>query len=179
MHLMIGVLLVVSWLLCRKMPKGKDNLFGSVIVPFYQISEGIFRLILKKVLKSEYVERLTEKLKVLYPNKEEKNLIRQYICYKISLTLTIIAAATLVSFAVIQGEKEQNSVTEIEREDYWGYEKEELLKVKTEGMQEQELAITVTERKYDNRQLSKVFKKTAQSLEQLILGENKSLDFPI
>lgn len=176
MHLVIGICFIAGWILCIRQPDGRDNIFGKTISPFYQMSEGIYRLADRWVRKSDYKERLLCRLKLLYPGREDELLIRQYICYKLSLVLIVIGTATLISFVLVQKEGEQSTVKTLEREDYWGTEKEELLQVETEGMNGQDITVQVSERKYSNKELAKILKKMAKSLEKTILGDNKSLD---
>lgn len=176
MHLVIGIMFLIGWMLCIRQPVGKDNIFGKPIRPFYQISEGLYTLTIRGMSKSDYLERLKNRLKILYPSQDEKQLVRQYICYKLSLVLVIIGAATLISFCLLQNEAEQSGIKSLERENYWGTEKEEVLQVETEGLEEQEIKVLVSERKYSNKELTKILKKMAQSLEKTILGDNESLD---
>lgn len=176
MHLIIGVIFLAGWILCIKKPMGKDNLFGKPIGPFYQISQGLYQMLYRYVNKSNYIERLKERLVILYPNKNINELVRQYICYKGSLVLAIICVATVISFALMGNEEKEASITKLTREDYWGMEKEELLKVETGGMEEQEITVTVPERKYTESELKKILEESAKSLEKTVLGENESLD---
>lgn len=178
MHLLIGILFLVGWILCMKMPNGKDNVFGKTIKPFYQISIGIWEVCYRFVEKNHYFLRIQEKLKILYPNKNEKELMKQYICYKSSLVFVILFAANLLSFVMVkQEDQEKQQVNQLERNTYWGMEKEEILDMEVEGVnKKEELRIKVSEQKYKQEEIPKILKKMATSLEKTILKGNKSLD---
>lgn len=177
MHLVIGIILCVWWLVCISQPDGKDNVFGKPICPFYQMSEGLYHVTYKLLKKSNYIERLTDRLKILYPNKEGKTLVRQFICYKGSLTIAIICVAVLVSYAVVQNESKETDLKQLKREDYWGEDTEKVLKVEADGVKDsEELTVTISARKHSKEQLQKIMKSMAESLEETVLGDNETLD---
>lgn len=178
MHLGIGAVFLLAWILCRKMPDGKKNLFGKPIKPCYQISCGIWRLV-KPVLKNNlYVNRLGKRLELLYPNKDKMEIVRQFLCYKCSLVLSVCILATVVSFIVVKKEGgEAKKVSSLKKNEFWGDEKSETLTMQTKGVKESgEITVVVPQQKYEKEEIPKLLKGSAKSLEKIILDKNKSLD---
>lgn len=176
MYVVIGCILFLWWFCCRNQPTGRNLMFGRTIPPFYQMSAGICQLFFRYAEDWEYMDRLSRRLDMLYPGRKGKSLAREFLCYKGSLVLTIFVAAMMLSIALLSVEREEQAVTGIEREEYWGEEKEENLTIQAEGVQQQDIVVMVPERKYDQEELASILEKMAQSLPDTILGENSSLD---
>lgn len=178
MHVIIVIIFIISWLCNLRKPDGKGNVFGNTIKPFYQISGGIWSVFSRLSEQHNYFLRLKDRLMILHPNKDGKELIKQYICYKTSLVLVILFAANLVSFVMVMQEgKEEGAVNQLARDSYWGMEREELLQMEVEGTgKKEDLRITVSEQKYEKEEIPKILEKMAESLEKSILKSNQSLD---
>lgn len=178
MQIIVLVMFIIIWIICRKESVDKDNLFGKPIGPFYQIGSKIWKILERYVSKSDYIKKLREKLMRIHITMDGQELVKQYICHKITLVLTIVFVATILSMVIVQQEKEaKTDVTKLKKDSYWGEEKEEVLYMNVEGSKEkEEVKITVPEQKYDEKEMQEVFKKMASKVEKLILKDNKSLD---
>lgn len=179
MHIAVGIVFLVAWMLCRKMPDGKKNMFGKPIKPCYQISCGLWSIINPVLKNNIYVNRLEEKMQILYPNKNKKEVVRQFLCYKCSLVFTICILALVISFIVVKKENAAaDRVSSLEKEGFWGSEKEELLAFEVDGLEKSEkITVTVPQQKYEKKEISKILKRASKSLEKMILNKNKSLDY--
>lgn len=176
MHIIIGLLFITGWIVCIRMPTGQKNIFGKPIAPLYQLGYGLWRVFARCVEKTNYVNRLGDRLVVLFPNYKRKKLVEEYICYKLSLVLLILFVANILSGVMVMQENKRNQkVNQLERDSYWGMEKEEVLEVETEELKE-EISVTVSEQKYRKEEIPKLLEKEAASLEKIILNKNKSLD---
>lgn len=68
------------------------------------------------------------------------------------------------------------SVDEVERNSYGKGKKTEELLVKDKEQELGEISVEVTERIYDDQDISQILKQVTKKIDSLILGENKSLD---
>ena len=176
-HIWIGMLFVAGWILCHKMPDGKTNIFGKAIKPFYQMSAGVWRGLHKYFEATNYCKRLKERLEVLHPADAGKDLVGQYVCYKGSIVLTLLFIATLISGILVYQERGDNALVDtIDRDSYWGTEKEEVLQLEAEGMEKEEVSVLVPEQKYSQEEIPQLLNEMADSLETIILEDNASLD---
>lgn len=152
-----------------------EHMFGKPVQPFYRISCGLWGVIGRRVRKSAYFRRLEERFDILYPNYKKEDIAREYICYKCSITIMILTAALFFGLVFFAKGEQRTAVDTIQREEYWGQEKEEVLQMETDGLA-QEVAIQVPQRQYKEADIAKVLEKMGSSLEKAILRNNVSLD---
>ena len=123
-------------------------------------------------------QRLQQELTSLSQN--GKSAVKDYYVRKISVSLTVLTAGimlTLVSFAAyISGG--QNTGTELlARPGYREGDRKEALTVQVDGEDTaQQMEITVQERKYTDQEKQKLLDQALQKLDELLPGENESLD---
>lgn len=150
-----------------------EELFGKPLQPFYGFACRMWKLFGKKISKTAYFNKLKERFEILYPNYKKDELVRIYICYKCSITIGILCGAFVIGAICFATGNEK--IASIEREDYWGEEKEEVL-VMASKEEEQEVTVPVPAKAYQEEEIVSVLEKLAGSLEQTILKNNESLD---
>lgn len=156
----------------------KERMFGRNVPVFYSLACIVWKLIEGYVVKTSYISRLQERFDKLYPDKNKSELVKQYMCYKLSLVLMIICTAVIMGFVLWCSNQDRVEVVDtIKRNEYWGQQKEESMLVEVEGEKgQQAVTIMVPERKYAEDEMEGLLEEMAQSLEKTILMENASLD---
>lgn len=109
-----------------------------------------------------------------------QSAVREYYARKAELAITAavigIVLAGLCFFTELRDERGLRDQM-LERPGYGAGDKNEELNVRVEGEEEaQSLEITVQERKYTDEEKDRLFAQAAAELEQIVPGENKSLD---
>lgn len=123
-------------------------------------------------------QRLQQELISL--SREGKSAVRNYYVRKISASLAVMTAGamlTLVSFAVYMGSRNNAGTKLLERPGYGEGDRKEELTVQVDGEDEaQQMEITVQERKYTDQEKQELLDRALQELDELLPGENESLD---
>ncbi len=111
---------------------------------------------------------------------EGKAAVRNYYIRKISVLLAVIFAGLLLSllgWIVHMTVPEEEVAQLLSRPGYGEGDRREALRVQVEGEQTaRELEITVQERKYTDQEKQKLLDQALQNLDQVLPGENSSLD---
>lgn len=97
---------------------------------------------------------------------------------KMGLIFLAVGAAALLVFWMDNTQpfpQDENGSSVVSRNSQGQGEREEKLKVRI-GDTEENMTITVGEQEYTQEQLDKVFREAGEQLEELVLGENESLD---
>ncbi len=122
-------------------------------------------------------QRLHEELTAL--SGEGKSAVRDYYVRKLSLSLTVLLAGLAlsgVSLAVSVACRDDATTRILQRPGYGEGDRKEALTVQADGEEPQELEVTVQERKYTDREKQELLDRAAQELDELLPGENGSLD---
>lgn len=111
---------------------------------------------------------------------EGKAAVRNYYIRKISVLLAVIFAGLLLSllgWIVHMTVPEEEVAQLLSRPGYGEGDRREALRVQVEGEQTaRELEITVQERKYTDQEKQRLLDQALQNLDQVLPGENSSLD---
>lgn len=97
---------------------------------------------------------------------------------KMGLIFLAVGAAALLVFWMDNTQpfpQDENGSSVVSRNSQGQGEREEKLKVRI-GDTEENMTVTVGEQEYTQEQLDKVFREAGEKLEELVLGENESLD---
>lgn len=97
---------------------------------------------------------------------------------KMGLIFLAVGAAALLVFWMDNTQpfpQDENGSSVVSRNSQGQGEREEKLKVRI-GDTEENMTVTVGEQEYTQEQLDKVFREAGEQLEELVLGENESLD---
>lgn len=95
------------------------------------------------------------------------------VWYKLILGLTVVIALSMI----IKDFNGRSDIREIQRNTYGKGDRTEEYEVTVNGKLEKELvSVEVKERKYTSLEIQKIFKQAMEELDEIILGENKSLD---
>lgn len=97
---------------------------------------------------------------------------------KMGLIFLAVGAAALLVFWMDNTQpfpQDENGSSVVSRNSQGQGEREEKLKVRI-GDTEENMTVTVGEQEYTQEQLDKVFREAGEMLEELVLGENESLD---
>ena len=94
--------------------------FTKKIWPFHIIAEKIYQFIRRTKIGEGYFDRLGEDLKILYPQNENTQILKQYISYKIMCVLIFVFAVILLFFVYSFALKEDISLSELKRQNYYG-----------------------------------------------------------
>lgn len=134
----------------------------------------------KRCQKKETGRKLREELRLLYPAGGEERF-RRYQVEKLSgLLLVCFAAAVLGGLIRISGGMEQRLTEDgwLRRNSYGEGEADVRLKGQAAGTEgwEQEVELTVSERRYTRQELEEKVPQVRAFLEQEIRGENETLD---
>ncbi len=122
-------------------------------------------------------QRLQQELTAL--SREGKSAIRDYYIRKVTVSLAVLAAGVVLSgvcLAAYAGSGKEDVTKVLERPGYGEGDRKEALKVQVEGGEEQDLEITVQERKYTDREKQELLDRAVRELDGLLPGENESLD---
>lgn len=130
--------------------------------------------------KKEAGLRLREELQLLYPAGAEERF-RRYQVEKLSgLLLVCFAAAVIGGLIRISGGMEQRLTEDgwLRRNSYGEGEADVRLKGQVGGIEgwEQEVELTLSERRYTGQELDEMIPQVRAALEQEIQGENETLD---
>jgi hypothetical protein len=109
----------------------------------------------------------------------KKSSVRAYYVKKVSLFLLVLMVGILISlvgFLVSFLNRGEMVTQSIGRPGYGEGDRKEALTVQIEGSDEEELEITVQERKYTDAQKQELLDQALEELDTLILGENETLD---
>ncbi len=129
-------------------------------------------------MKSYVNPLVREKLKGLYPGKEEKRLVEEYYKRKIKLSLLTAGAGLLlgtVSFIGGRGNKIFSEHGEILREAYDGNKLEIPAVAHSKQFGDVDIDIVVDQRTYNGEEREEAFEKTQKWLKQVMPGTNESL----
>ncbi len=129
-------------------------------------------------MKSYVNPLVREKLKGLYPGKEEKRLVEEYYKRKIKLSLLTAGAGLLlgtVSFIGGRGNKIFSEHGEILREAYDGNKLEIPAVAHSKQFGDVDIDIVVDQRTYNGEEREEAFDKTQKWLKQVMPGTNESL----
>lgn len=111
---------------------------------------------------------------------EGKTAVRNYYVRKVSVLLMVLFAGLLFSFlglAIYMAVPEREMAQLLNRPGYGEGDRKEALRVQVEGEENtRELEITVQERKYTDQEKQKLIDQALQNVEQVLPGENRSLD---
>ncbi len=154
----------------REQKKKRGNIFEKM---------GVFLVDLFKLDQpGKGKQRLQQELISL--SRGGRAAVRSYCVRKVSATLAVLTAGviiTLVSFAVYLSGREDTGTEAIRRPGYGEGDRQEELTVQVDGGDtEQQLEITVQERKYTDREKQEILDRAIQKLDELLPGENESLD---
>lgn len=136
---------------------------------------------------------LTEHLKLDRPGKGKQDLqqelisvyaggretVKTYYVKKVKLILLIIAGGMLLILASLFMRQQSGGEVECQRLQRPGYgegDRKEALAVQIDGEEVQEFEITVQERQYTEQEKQELIERSLQRLEELLPGENESLD---
>lgn len=154
-----------------------EHMFDAPVPGFYGLACILWKAVEKPLLKTSYMKSLQERFGVLYPYADKKEVIKQYTCHKLSIVLLLlVVSAAMGIFLWYRGLDDTQVVDTIQRNEYWGTQKEESLVVEVEGEKKQQVTIPVPERKYEEDKIQGILEEMAESLEKTILKDNKSLD---
>lgn len=154
-----------------------ERIFGKPVPGFYAMACVLWKMAEKPLMKTSYINNLQERFDKLYPYTNKKELIKQYICCKVSVVLLLLTVAAAMGILLwYQSLDDVQVVDSIQRNEYWGSQKEESLIVEVDGEKQQQVMVTVPERKYEGNKVQDVLEELAESLEKTILKENDSLD---
>ncbi len=144
----------------------------------YRTAEKIFIQFIEKDRSGKWFSvQVKENIKKLYPF-SGKEKVREHYILKIRLSLLvcilgILFAAGLLLSEVLQPVVEENRVY---RQGYSGDMQEIPVKVTAGDEREHELVLKVKERLYGKEQLEEMYEDVLPVLENMILGENESLE---
>lgn len=153
----------------------KKSEFSNAVWPFYPISGAVFKLLRKFKIGENYFNRLKDKLKIIYPKYGDEEILEQYITSKIMNVLIFLSAAIILFLVYITIVKEDNVISKLQRNDYWGEDEVQTITVKTD-LAESEMDIDVLHRQLSEEEIDKIINEAIDKLPGLIVGDNKSLD---
>lgn len=136
------------------------------------------------MIKTEKVEKIVnplvrERLKRLYPGKDEKELIASFYLKKFKLMgVTLCGGIVLTILVFVSNEmgKRISKEGEIIRNDYNGPVMEIPARVYSSRYGEMDVDIVVDSRIYTEEEREQLFNKAEQWLEEVMAGENEGLD---
>ncbi len=122
-------------------------------------------------------QRLHEELTSL--SWEGRSVVRNYYVRKISISLTVLLVGIVlscISLAVYMADRDDDATQLLKRPGYGEGDRKEALTVRVDGEEEQQLEVTVQERKYTDREKQELLDRAVQEAGELLLGENESPD---
>lgn len=164
------ILLIVS---------AKENLSeiskkDRVLIPFYKAVNKLNKVAFIRGKTEKWIEYMSNAYRPLYAMKDTRKIARKK-CYKtLSQGLLIVAAGSFLAM-VSAFSKSTNDIKELSRKETGGgsiiYELNALI----DG-ENRTIPIKLGEKEYTKEEAEKWFKYGCENIENLILGENKSLD---
>lgn len=153
--------------------------YGRKILGFYTISLLFYKWIFLRKGSQIYLNKLRERLTILYPEEDSEKLVREFLCYKIMYTCIILFIGSILALTFgIQKGDETKEIRSISRNGYWEGARIEELQISVDGvMEEESMEFEVEERAYAEEELESVLEENANRLDKLILAENESLDY--
>ncbi len=179
LYVLLLVMVLALWILSAKvdLPPGiKEEGISRV---FLKMSFYIYNKLFAKK-KSREGERIRGYLSVLNNRRDIEQMETEYFVRKICIVLVMVTAGALLSMMLVIANKNESSFEEpnsIYRNGYGEGSYETGLIASTEGGEEiGEFNLTVDERNYTPEEADGLFEKASSEMEQVILGENTTLD---
>lgn len=144
----------------------------------YKTAERIWKLLQKRERSGKwYSEQVKENLEKLYPF-TSKDREREYYIRKIRLSLLLCLTGAFLAagagiYGLLQPPVKDNKIS---RQGYGGTARNIPVEVMTDGEEPYEFELQVRERIYGGEQLQKMYESAVMKLEEVILGENESLE---
>lgn len=142
-----------------------------------------FEFIAKKILsikKPSNEDMIRQKQMLMHPAKPAKKLTDDYFISKLSQTLMLLCAGSVLSFLILISDMNKAGFITgnvLDRNGYGQGDRNVNLDIYADDeLIEKEKNITVTERRLSEEETKKAFEETGDKLRFLILGENESAD---
>lgn len=84
------------------------NEFGKTIPLFYNFAELIYFFLWKTNMTAVYWKKIEDKLSMLYPGCKKKELLKQYMCYKLMLLLLGLTVSVILLLLCILEKASEN-----------------------------------------------------------------------
>jgi len=149
--------------------------FSREIWPFHIIAGKIYSVIYRSKICEAYLEKLGDNLIILYPEYEKKQILRQYVSYKIMSVLLFVFVGIMLFLVYSFALRGDNSLSELERQNYWGEDEVAQVVAKTD-FDESPIDVNISHREISEEEILERIEAEAARLPDLVLGDNKSLD---
>ncbi len=146
--------------------------------PFYKVSNVLLSYLPEKVWKKK-AEETRQRMRRLFPSNGMVD-IQEYYAKRMAPVLTVLfwgIGLVLAGAVFLSPREETRRQYSLERPSYGEGNKETELYVAMEGQEkETEIPIHISERVYTSKEIQKVFGEIMEEMDQVILGNNQSLD---
>ncbi len=174
LHLMILVAFLFLFYISRKEEDGTDK-YSALLRPFYRLG-----LVFTRMRHYGAADAVSSRLALLNPGKPVRDNTRHYYAEKLMLAAMIIFIGNifgLLSALSHHGDPGLLPASELPRPAYGETEHSTVLRAYLDGQPvEGDINLTVTEQQYTPEEIRAIFSEIEAALDQIILGENESLD---
>ncbi len=133
-----------------------------------------------KISKEQlYRGQLEKNLKLLNPSLPEKQQVMEFRIRQYSNVMLVLFAGNILSLCVALSARTDRLLQEgnyINRKGYGQGNIEVALLAEVEGRETESIIYTVDEQKYTDEEIRMLYKEAAESLPEIVLGNNKSMD---
>ncbi|MCR4909077.1 MAG: type II secretion system F family protein [Lachnospiraceae bacterium] len=174
LHLLILFVFLFLFFISRKEADDTEK-HSALLKPFYRLA-----LFFTSLRRHGAADAVPSRLALLNPGESVRDNTRRYYAEKLMLSAVIIFLGNLFGlfFAIKSlGNSGFLESPEIKRPSYGEAERSTVLKAYMDGKPvEGDLNVTVTEQQYTPEEIRAIFSEIETALDQVILGENASLD---
>ncbi|MBO5487852.1 MAG: type II secretion system F family protein [Eubacterium sp.] len=172
----VVTLYVVLFLFSRKSRRGKSP--PGILGYFYPMAGFLFDILCHFGMTCTGNKQVRKDLKALNPGADEKQILEEYFIKKIALSLMLCLVGTILAVAVSYSVQSQKMINNgaVMRGSYEDGEKELTISAGFGSGERKEFQVTVYPTKLSKEETEELYNQFAQTLPEMILGENTSLD---